>query len=154
MLKRSLSIAATMPFLLGMQEPAFHDRQFRVSDIQIHLLYEESGRLSADISADPSFTAFNTIIGEGSAEENANDLLVTAVIEGPGEHNLATPLILTIRNEQGRVLARRRIAGMLAGERTFRSLAVYDAGCAGTLTVTAQLGASTRSEQVALVCGE
>lgn len=148
------ALLAAMPLLLASQEPQFQDRQFRVTDIQVRLLYEESGRLSVDISDNPDFSAFNTIIGEGSAEENANDILVTAAIVGPGEHNLATPLIITVRNRQGRILATRRIRGMLAGARTFRSLVVYDAGCAGTLRITAQLGSSVRSEEIALECGE
>lgn len=154
MSRRGLLLLAAMPALLGMQEPQFHDRQFRVADIEVRLLYEATGRLSADISDNPEFTAFNTIIGAGSAEENANDILVTAVIVGPGEHNLATPLIVTVRNEQGRVLARRRIGDMLVGERTFRSLVLYDAGCAGTVDISAQLGSSSRAERIALACGE
>jgi hypothetical protein len=136
------------------QDPAFRDAQFRVADIEARLLYEASGALSADMSADPEFAGWNTIIGEGSALEPANDLLVTAVIHGPGEHNLGTPLILTARDARGRVLGRRRIPQMLAGARTYRSLLLQDVGCAGTIRLSAQLGTSVRTEDIALPCGE
>jgi hypothetical protein len=136
------------------QEPDFRDAQFRVADIQARLLYEASGTLSADISDDPEFHSWNTIIGEGSALEIANDLLVTAVVQGPGEHNLRTPLVVTVRDRRGRVLGRRRITEMLTGTRTHRSILLHNVGCAGTITLSAQLGASTRTEEIALNCGE
>ena len=133
---------------------AFHDRDFRVTNIEAHLLYERTGRLSADVTDNPEITLFNTIIGEGSAEEEANDLLVTAIVSGPGEFNMTTPLVITVRNEQGRVVATRRIANMLVNQRTYRSILLQDAGCAGVLQLTAELGASRRTERIELACGE
>ena len=138
--------------LEAQEEPS--DRDFRVTDIRARLLYEASGNLSVDISDNPRFTAFNTVIGEGDAEENASDLLVTALVEGPAEHNLTVPLILTARDARGRVLGNRRFEGILAGRRTQRSLLLHDVGCAGAIRLTAELGASRRSEEVRLPCGE
>jgi hypothetical protein len=136
------------------QEPAYRDSNFRIADIRARLLLEETGVLSPDISDNPDFIAWNSIIGEGSAGENANDLLVTAILAGPGEHNLRTPLVLTVRNARGRVLATRSFPSMLAGRRTYRSILVHDAGCEGALTLTARLGSSVRTERVSLDCGE
>jgi hypothetical protein len=138
----------------GGQAPAARDSDFAVTDIRVRLLYEQSGALSQDLTADPDFTAWNIVIGEGSAAENANDLLVTAVIGGPGPHNLEAPLVITVRDGDGKRVATRRIEGLLAERETHRSLLLTDAGCAGTLRVTVELGASRRMEEIALPCGE
>jgi len=37
-----------------------------IGRIRAHLVYEETGRLSEDILAQPDFVAWNTIIGEGA----------------------------------------------------------------------------------------
>ena len=134
------------------REPS--DREFRVTDIQARLLYEHDGSLSGDITADPNFTGFNTMIGEGSAAGPAADMIITAVISGPGEHNLTTPLVITARDERGRVIGTRRIGNILTGRRTYRSMVLYDSTCAGTIRLTAQLGASVRNESISLDCGE
>ncbi|HEX9963625.1 MAG TPA: hypothetical protein VGB04_01425 [Allosphingosinicella sp.] len=47
-----------------------------------HLFYENTGRLSKDISPPVEFTGWNTVIGEGSAEDAADDLLVTVEVRG------------------------------------------------------------------------
>lgn len=54
-----------------------------VGAFRMQLFYEDSGRLSKDISPPVEFTGWNTIIGEGSAEEAASDLLVTVEVRGP-----------------------------------------------------------------------
>jgi hypothetical protein len=147
----ALALASTAA---AAEAPPPQDRDFRVTDIQARLLLEQSGALSVDIADNDDFIGWNTIIGEGSAGENADDLLVTAIVTGPGEHNLTTPLILTARDEMGRVLGRRRIAGIFAKGRSYRSMLLHDVGCAGTIRLTAQLGTSTRTETVSLPCGE
>ena len=153
MIARSLfALALVLPAAASAQEAG--DGDFRVVDIQARLLYEQSGALSVDISDNPDFTAWNTIIGEGSASENANDLLVTAVIRGPGEHNLDAPLTITARDEDGKVLATRTVKTILAETTTYLSMVVYDAGCAGTMRLEARLGQSVRREEISLDCGE
>lgn len=132
----------------------FQDVDFRVTDIRARLLYEQSGGLSVDISDTPDFFAWNTVIGEGSALENANDLLITAVISGPGEHNLGLPLIITIRDVEGKVLANRRIDHILAETTTQFSLILYEQGCGGEISLEARLGRSVRVEEISLDCGE
>jgi hypothetical protein len=152
---RSLVIAG---FLIGAATPAenrpVRDSDFRIVNIEARLLYERSGRLSVDVTADPKPALWNTIIGEGSAEENADDLLVTAVVAGPGEHSSQAPLTITAMDARGKILGTRRIGGMLLQSRTYRSLLLHDVGCAGTLKLTAQLGASRRTETIELACGE
>ena len=130
------------------------DADFRVSDIEARLLYEQTGTLSVDLSDHPEFAAWNTIIGAGSALENANDLLVSAVIEGPGQHNLETPLVITVRDADGKTIATRTVAGMLTETKTVRSIILYDVGCAGLLSLEARLGRSMRAVEIWLRCGE
>ena len=153
MIARGLfALALALPAAASAQEAG--DGDFRVVDIQARLLYEQSGALSVDISDNPDFTAWNTIIGEGSASENANDLLITAVIRGPGEHNLDAPLTITARDATGKVLATRTVKTILAETATYLSMVVYDAGCAGTMRLEARLGQSVRREEISLDCGE
>lgn len=148
-----LALALAAPAAAG-QGGTPRDADFRIADIQVRLLYEASGRPSGDISADPDFAAWNLPIGEGSAKEPANDLLVTVVVAGPGEHNATAPLVITARNAKGKTLATRRISAPLLGSTTHRSLALYEVGCAGTLTLTATLGKARRTETIDLACGE
>ena len=127
-----------------------------VGRIRAHLFYEESGRLSLDIAPPSDFAAFNVVIGEGSAEEPANDLLVAVELTGrPAE--AATPLRILVRNARGRVVAQRSIPGSFLGAgqpRLWKAVYLPDVGCAGTLTITATLGRSTRTTSVDLICGE
>lgn len=127
-----------------------------VGRIRAHLFYENSGRLSADIAPPADFDAFNVIIGEGSAEEPANDLLVAVELRG-APTAAAAPLRIVVRDGRGRVLAQRSIAGpFLSAEqpRVWKAVYLQDVGCAGTLRITATLGRSTRTSSVDLVCGE
>lgn len=150
----SLSVLAALAVPISAQDAEYADHDFRVSDIEARFLYEQTGSLSVDITDNPDFTAFNTIIGAGDAQENANDLLVTAIIQGPGQHNLTAPLTITARDEQGRLLGTRRMANLLVEARTYRSVLLHDVACAGVIRLTAQLGASSRSEEITLACGE
>jgi hypothetical protein len=127
-----------------------------LGDIRMHLFYEETGRLSDDISPPRTFAAWNTVIGGGEAEEQANDLLIVTEIRTEGQQNVSTPLRVAVRNEAGRVLAERRFDGTLTSEagRVHLPLWIRDAGCAGIITVTATFGRQTKTETLSLNCGE
>ena len=128
-----------------------------LGDIRMHLFYQETGRVSPDISPPASFTGWNTGIGEGDAEEAANDLLVVVEIRADGEQFIETPLHVVARGGEGnRVLAERRWPSVLTSGagRSYLPLYVRDVGCAGTLRVTATFGRATQSETLTLECGE
>ncbi|HEX8449117.1 MAG TPA: hypothetical protein VF652_05960 [Allosphingosinicella sp.] len=127
----------------------------RVGAFKMQLYYENSGRLSKDISPPVEFTGWNTIIGEGSAEEAANDLLVTVEVKGPPGEFIEQPLTLVARSG-GKVLAQRKFDSLLttAEGRTWKALWLSDVGCAGRIEVTATIGKSTRKTQISLDCGE
>ena len=127
---------------------------YRVSDIQARLLYEQTGSLSVDLTAHPEFAVWNVIIGEGSALENADDLLVSAVIDGDEESNSRTPLIITVRNFHGKVIANHASKGMLLEKKTVRSILLHEVGCAGKMRIEARFGVSVRTETISMDCGE
>ena len=125
-----------------------------VGRIRAHLVYENSGMLSPDILAQEDFAGWNTVIGEGSAEEPANDLLV--LVELVRDDGSATPLRIQVRDGRGRVVGQRTIAGpyLFEASGVWKPLLVQNVGCAGTLRITATVGRSTRSAEVSLDCGE
>ena len=129
-----------------------------IGRIRAHLVYEETGRLSEDILAQPDFVAWNTIIGEGSAEESANDLLVMVEVTGRGgQENIEEALEIAARGDHGRVLASRRFAESLLTSddgRVWKSLWLADVGCAGHIEISARIGRTTRQAELVLDCGE
>jgi hypothetical protein len=126
-----------------------------VGAFRMHLFYENSGRLSKDISPPVEFTGWNTIIGEGSAEEAANDLLVTVEVKGPPGESIEQPLIVVAR-ANGKILAQRRFDTLLTTVqgRAYKALWLNDVGCAGRIEVTATIGKSARKSAISLDCGE
>lgn len=142
--------------ILAVAAQAVAPAPVELGDIRMHLFYEETGRLSDDVSPPRNFAAWNTPIGGGEAEEPANGLLVVAEIRTDGQQNVRTPLRVTARNERGRLLADSRFIEMLTSEagRAYFPLWLRDAGCAGIITVTATLGSQSKTESLTLHCGE
>lgn len=126
-----------------------------LGDIRMHLFYQGTGRLSPDISPPNDFTGWNTVIGEGSAEESATDLLVVVEVRANGEHAVQRPLVVTARAGR-RVLGTRRFASTLTSSagRAYLPLWLKDVGCAGTIRVDVSFGRERRTESLALNCGE
>jgi hypothetical protein len=126
-----------------------------IGDIRMHLFYQETGRLSPDISPPSEFVGWNTIIGEGSAEESAEDLLIVAELRTLGEQSLRGPLTITARAGR-RLLAQRRFDSILTSEqgRVFLPLWLKEVGCAGEIRVEVSYGRQRKGEALALNCGE
>ena len=115
--------------------------------------------------SEPGFIAWNTIIGEGSAEEYANDLLVLVEVVGSGGQENVEDILeirtrrgegLTVGMPAGNPAARRRFNSLLTSDegRVWKALFLPDVGCAGRIEIVATIGRSTRRETVDLVCGE
>ena len=142
----ALGLAAAQPAAAG-----------TLGEIRMHLFYQETGRLSPDISPPASFAGFNIGIGEGDAEERADDLLVVVELRSTGEQFIETPLRVVARGGEGNgVLGERRWESVGTGEngRAYLPLYLRDVGCAGEIRVTATFGSTNRSETLALECGE
>jgi hypothetical protein len=126
-----------------------------IGKIRMQLFYEDSGRLSGDIAPPAEFSGWNTVIGEGSAEEPANDLLVTVEILTGEVESVEQPLSVTVRGNR-KILGQRRFTDVLASAdgRTWKALWLTNVACAGHVEVTASIGRSTRKTSVSLDCGE
>ena len=126
-----------------------------VGTIRMQLFYEETGRLSRDIAPPADFSGWNTVIGEGSAEEAANDLLIAVEVRGAPAETIDQPLTLVARAGR-KIVARRRFDHLLTNVqgRTWKALWLNDVGCAGRIDVTATIGRSTRKSAISLDCGE
>ena len=145
-----LAITATSP-AFGEEQPGGY-----LANPSVRLWYTETGRLSDNVLSADDFQLWNTVIGEGSAEEYATDALFTIDVRSDGHQYLPETLMLTATDSEGKVLAQRSYEGILTGEGgngTF-ALWVQDAGCAGRVTFRASFGASTRTSTLDFDCGE
>lgn len=88
-------------------------KPYSLGAIRAQLWYPNSGRLSKDILADKNFVLWNTIIGEGSAEEQSLHTLVTVEVVGqPGDDSLKRTVEVVCEltkpfGKQKRLIARR-----------------------------------------------
>lgn len=123
---------------------------------RVQLWYEGSGRLSEDIAPPKSITLWNTIIGEGGAEENANDALLTVQVRTHGQQNLDRALVLTASDANGKVIAQRTFKGILTSRQgqAVMPLWVRNIGCAGTVVFLAAIGNERQSFSIDFACGE
>jgi len=150
---RTTVLTAVLLGSLG-ASPPIRDSDFKVTDIRAQFLYERTGTLSVDLTATPDFAIWNTVIGEGSAKEPADDLLVSAVVSGPGQWTLTTPLVITVRGENDKVLASRTITNGFADKTFVRAVMAKDVACVGPIQLEARLGKSVRQETLNMACDE
>lgn len=136
-------------------QPASEPVNASLGEIRMHLVYQETGRLSPDISPPNSFAGHNVIIGEGSAEENANDVLVLAEVRANGHQSFTGPVAVSARVGR-RTIGSRRFNSMLTSNagRTYLPLYLQDVGCAGNIQVEVRFGRERRTETLSLHCGE
>jgi hypothetical protein len=149
-------MSAALLLALAAQAAPPADPPAQLGDIRAHLFYEATGRLSSDVSPPREFSAWNTIIGGGEAEEPASDLLIVVELRAEGEHFETRPLRIVARDGRGRILGERRFDSLYTSEagRLYRALWLRDATCAGEIDITATLGRETRTERLTFHCGE
>jgi hypothetical protein len=124
---------------------------------QVRLWYEESGRLSANIAPPKSVTLWNTCIGEGDAQEDANDALFTIEVRTAGQQNVRPPLTLVATDGKGKILARRTITNVLTSDAGRATLALWvpNVGCGvGKVVFSARMGTASRSVSLSFDGGE
>ncbi|MEM6476944.1 MAG: hypothetical protein AAF687_12325 [Pseudomonadota bacterium] len=122
--------------------------------VEARLLYEQSGKMSVNLAGNGYFTAYNTVIGEGSAQENASDMVIRAVIKADGQIFSETPLFITVYDSKGSVIKQRKIERLLLEKTTYRTMMLEDASCMGEITVEAKMGNSVQREDLNMLCGE
>jgi hypothetical protein len=121
-----------------------------LGDIRMFLLWHGTGQLSEDVSPPSDFAGWNTTI-------RADDLLITAEVRTRGEQYFDRPaLTIVARGPRGRILGQRSFRGILTSDagRAYLPLWLNDVTCAGDIQVTVTYGTQTRTETIALHCGE
>jgi hypothetical protein len=146
-------------FALGMVGQNPRTSTVRIDRLEARLYYEGSGRLSDNLLARAkAFTGWNTIIGEGDAEEIADDLLVAVrlTVDSQEQENIAGPVELTVQDASKKTIGKRTWKDVLTSKDGAVVLPLWlnDVGCAGILNVTARYGAKSVSNQIELHCGE
>lgn len=126
--------------------------------LQVRLWYTGTGRLSENIAPPAKFEAWNTVIGEGQAQEPADDALVTVdvIATSGGEENIGVPLTIIAHDAKGKVLGQRRVTDILTSHtgHAVQALWLRDVTCAGTVIVEAVIGPVKKATRVNLSCGE
>lgn len=129
-----------------------------IESIRIQLYYELSGTFSPNIASPSSFSGWNTVIGEGDAKEQAQDVLVTVRLKSDGSDGFLTgaPLIITARNRAGKVIGSRTVRDILVPYKGTVSSALWlhNATCAGLLRIEARMGKQVKTTTASLACGE
>lgn len=158
------SPAASMSVVAGGAFIPASVADIEMSDVQARLFYSETGRFSDDILArKKAFTFWNTIIGAGDAEENADDLLVSVSLSAgkfgtpeDNEQNIDGPLTIKATDARGKVLGSRTFKNMLTGVGGSTTLPLWlnDVTCAGRVTVEARFAGKTKTAVLEMDCGE
>lgn len=136
--------------------------QLKITAIEARLFYGYSGRLSDDLlKRDPAFAGWNTIIGEGAADEPADDLLVSVRVEplvkpAGNEGIFSDQSVVVTATANGKVIAKRTFTGTLTNEAgvSWKGLYLRDIGCAGTLKIEAVAGSQRKVASLQFDCGE
>ena len=137
---------------------AAEDESVTLGSVTAQLYYKNSGRLSDDLlaGAEP-FVGWNTIIGGGTAEEPADDLLVVVRLENAGEEAfLSENLRLWVTDVEGGIVAERNFDGLLVPQEgtLANPLWIEDATCGGALVIHARFRGKETSGTLHLHCGE
>jgi hypothetical protein len=135
----------------------------QLSDIHAQLYYMGTGRLSEDVLNRPKeFVLWNTIIGEGDADENADDILITVQLIGDkfgkpedNEQVLDDPVVITARNEKGKLVASRTFKHVLLSTRgsAWLSLWLPEQTCE-SVDVQATYQKQRKVAHLKMACGE
>jgi hypothetical protein len=157
-----IALRGALLFAAGVATPLAAAALVTIGKIRVQLFYELSGTLSRDIAPPAKFDLWNVGAGEGSADEPAEDVLITVPLSLPMGTDMAAfaPELLTIsvHNQAGKLLAERRygkesILVPYTGQ-SYARLWVNNLQCAGRITITARYGAIVRSTKLNFACGE
>jgi hypothetical protein len=136
--------------------------ELTIARIEARLFYEETGRLSDELlHRSKPFSGWNTIIGEGDAEEHADDLLVTVRMEPSGgaaqdQKSVDAPLTLSAYDRRGKLIGQRTYDHLLTSDvgRVSKPLWLPSVGCIGDLRIVAGYNGEQKSAVLTLGCGE
>ncbi len=125
--------------------------------IKAQLIYQSSGTFSEDLITSNNFVYWNTIIGEGSAKEPTDKLLVMVQVKSSKkELNPKGEKILITVKENGKVKAEsEQTVGFMTNFSYHVPLIVNNIGCE-PLTITAKIKGDSLSleKEIPFKCGE
>lgn len=151
---KSLLPLLVLPLLAAAPAPAKPD--VLLGEIRFQLYQELTGTLSAPVG--PKFSFWNTGAGEGDAKEPASNFLISVPLKSTTGDAVSseTPLVLTVRNAAGKVLATKTSKFQLVPYQgqTYVALWFADQPCAGKITVTATFGRQVKKAAYSIDCGE
>lgn len=127
----------------------------QVDSIEAKVFLSYSATLSQNVAEGSGVNLWNTVIGEGEINEPANDVLIVVNVSAdPGSFDAGT-LTIEVTGHDGKLVASRKIEGLLIGPEGKVSKAVYieDATC-NELKVKASVGKSEKTVGVPFACGE
>jgi hypothetical protein len=132
--------------------------RMHLGEIELKLVYRQSGTLSADIlRRNPPVTAFNLVIGgldEGGA---ADDAVVMVPVIGPKGSEEFSDIPVTVRVRAGKKLVAQRTFGCTLtqpGGKDWKALYLPDVTCDGAIAIEAVRGAERKTARFDFVCGE
>jgi hypothetical protein len=149
MIALALLVAATQPAQL--------------SPVHAQLYYQETGRLSDDVLNRPKpFIFWNAIIGEGDADEIADDLLISVQLIGDKfggpERNqkiVDDPVTLTATDQKGKVVGSRTFRHVLLSTKGTATLPLWlnDVTCE-SIKIKATFRDQVETAHLKMACGE
>ena len=133
---------------------------YTVASIRAHLFYNGSATFSENIidNQDPGFVLWNTIIGEGWAEQASNSTLVVVEVAGlAGSSGPDREVKVTVKEGGSDKLSKTTRLGVLDQDGKYHvPFWLYDTGC-GQIRIRAELLGQTRDvmeKRIPFRCGE
>lgn len=144
----------------GMASPRAAAAPYKITAVKAMLFYNEKGTFSRDILAEPKFTLWNTIIGEGDAEGASYSTLVLVEVSGKSSTDEAPPVrkVEFTATAGGKVLLKKTYDIALGeGGKFYAPFWLYDPGCEHikiTARITGQAQPSSMTKTIPFECGE
>ena len=101
------------------------------------------------------FHGWNTVIGEGSADEPANNMLVVVHLQSNGHHFIQKPLKIEVFGNN-KLITQEKQSALLTDAKGRVAVPVWvkDMGCAGNVIIRVDLAGSIVEESLSFDCGE
>lgn len=131
---------------------------YKIASVKAYLFYNHSGSFSENVIDNPDFVFWNTIIGEGSAKEPSEAVLVDVVIEGPPGSYEPRSVELSATDASGSILKKSLDIGILSDKGEYHAgFWLYETGCVPvrlTVKILGQSGEVKIIKEIPFACGE
>lgn len=137
---------------------AAESESYKIASVNAYLFYNHSGSFSENVIDNPDFVFWNAIIGEGSAKEPSDAVLVDVEIEGSAGSYESRNIQLEV-SEAGQVVLKKSLdIGILSDEGRYHAgFWLYETGCAPVKLTVKILGQEEEVKiikEIPFACGE